>query len=380
MIRRAENLVKGRVKCNVSKFEMECAEMHVILSVEKNNPFKKQFNDLKLALKELDLEDTCLVFKRLYASDIHTASSVANELNHCVKNDQSGLSLIQQTPLSSARLVLYLYSTDGEFKDVSTLNGVTVHSRPSYKYLWFSNLEANERENAYDQTSFIFSKLNNNFRKENLVIAKNLIRTWLFVSDVDKNYVGVVEARKEFFDGCGLLKDTHYIASTGIEGQSPNIKAYVSMDAMAVGGIEEEQIEYITAPNYLNPTHEYGVTFERATVVNFGDRRHFYLSGTASINSRGEVVKVGDVLGQAERVVENINALLHNARFELDDMMYLIVYLRDQYDYEIVKKYLLHVVGQIPTLFVLAPVCRPDWLIEIEGIAVQKHKSAYPDF
>lgn len=379
MIRITQSLAKGAVKCDASKFDVECAEMHFFLSVEKNNPFHLQFMALKLALNELDLKNTTVVFKRLYASDIHSAASVADDLNQCIPNDQSGLSLIQQTPLSSSRLVLYMYSVGGE-SSISTQDGLTIHNRPSYKHLWISNIEANERENAYDQTSFIFRKLNRNLRNEKLLIVKNLVRTWLFVNGVDKNYGGVVEARKKFFNSCGLMKDTHYVASTGIEGQSSQIKAFVTMDALAIGGIEDGQIEYITAPDHLNPTHEYGVTFERASVVNFGDRRHFYLSGTASINNKGEVVCVGDVVGQAKRTIENVNALLHNAGFVMNEMAYIIVYLRDQYDYNIAKDYLSKVFGQIPALYVLAPVCRPDWLIEIEGVAIQKCKSPYPGF
>lgn len=64
------------------------------------------------------------------------------------------------------------------------------------------------------------------------------------------------------------------------------------------------------ARDYLNPTYEYGVTFERGVRVDYGDRSHIFISGTASIDNRGRVVHAGDVRRQTERMWENVEALL----------------------------------------------------------------------
>jgi len=98
-----------------------------------------------------------------------------------------------------------------------------------------------------------------------------LRQPWLFVKDVDVNYQGVVVARKALFEGLGLTPGTHYISSTGIEGRHSDPGVNVLMDAYSVGGISPEQIRFLTAPEMLNPTHEYGVTFERGTAVDYGD-------------------------------------------------------------------------------------------------------------
>ena len=50
--------------------------------------------------------------------------------------------------------------------------------------------------------------------------------------------------------------------------------------------------------------------------------------------------------------------------------MQAIVYLRDPADYSLVKRYLETYHPSFPHLIVLAPVCRPGWLIETECIAV----------
>ena len=69
---------------------------------------------------------------------------------------------------------------------------------------------------------------------------------------------------------------------------------------------------YLYAPTHLNPTYEYGVSFERGTYVDYGDRRQVFISGTASINHRGEVVYPGDIRKQTERMWENVETLSGN--------------------------------------------------------------------
>jgi enamine deaminase RidA (YjgF/YER057c/UK114 family) len=51
-------------------------------------------------------------------------------------------------------------------------------------------------------------------------------------------------------------------------------------------------------------------------------------------------------------------------------MMHFIVYLRDPTDYASVSAYLSERFPGLPTVIVQGAVCRPDWLIEVEGIAV----------
>ena len=66
-------------------------------------------------------------------------------------------------------------------------------------------------------------------------------------------------------------------------------------------------------------------------------------------------------------MMENISALLEEAGASIGDIMQAIVYLRDPADYENVQKYIS---THYPHLIVLAPVCRPGWLIETECVAI----------
>ena len=88
---------------------------------------------------------------------------------------------------------------------------------------------------------------------------------------------------------------------------------------------------------------------------------------------KGEVVHPGDLLGQARRTLENMGALLAAGGASLADLLQMVVYLRDGADGERITAFLSST--DYPYTLVHAPVCRPGWLIEIEGIAVVPHQN-----
>jgi len=202
-------------------------------------------------------------------------------------------------------------------------------------------------------------------------IEANLQRTWIYCRDIDNNYAGLVEARRNFFSGRGLVPETHFIASTGIEGSSYPHNRLVRMDSLALFGHRREQIRYLRAPEHLSPTHVYGVTFERGTRIVFGDRSHLYISGTASIDRDGRVVHERDVTAQARRLLENVDALLRAGEACFDDLCQAVIYLRDPADYPQIKAVFDEILPEkTPRLFVRGSVCRPTWLVEMDAVAV----------
>ena len=141
---------------------------------------------------------------------------------------------------------------------------------------------------------------------------------------------------------------------------------------------KKEQIQFLYGTTHLNPTIEYGVTFERGVQIIYGDRKHIFLSGTASINNKGEIMHENDIVRQTYRMLENCSVLLSEANATLNDFAQVIIYLRDMADYCVVKEIFDKELPNTPKVILLAPVCRPGWLIEIEGIALTEFKA--PDF
>ena len=276
-------------------------------------------------------------------------------------------SVIQQPPLDGSKIAAWLWAVEGELN-------------PAYTHNVVCNLTS-DADNSLDQMASIFSEYEGRLAGQEMNVADNCVRTWIFVRDVDTNYAGVVVGRRNHFDAIGLTPQTHYIASTGIQGSHADYHKVVVMDAYAVKGLQPEQIQYLQAKSHLNPTYEYGVTFERGTSVTYGDRKHIFISGTASIDNKGQILHEGDVASQAVRMMENIAALLAETNAGLDDIRSAILYLRDASDYRVISSLFKEKWPMLDPVFVQAPVCRPGWLIEMECIAdTTVETDAYPSF
>ena len=346
------------------------SEAHVMLHVTSLcELFENQLARLNTAVKRIQAEEAlaghAIVYKRYFLSDS------ANQREIIEDEGTVAVSYIQQPPLDGSKVTLWLYMVKG--MAINHDDGMTIAEHNGYKHLWRMSMVSNAAD-PYLQTKELLSNYEMSLAKHGLTLADDCIRTWFFVRDVDSQYAGLVKARREFFTERGLTRDTHYIASTGIGGSAPECNAAVQFEAYSINGLSSEQIQYLYAPTHMNSTSEYGVTFERGTAINYGDRTHIFISGTASINNMGEVVHKGDVKKQTRRMAENVGVLLKEADSSFDDLMQVIVYLRDMGDYHIVKDILSCLLPPVPIVFTLASVCRPTWLVEMECIAVKANK------
>ncbi len=360
--------------------EGKVAEYHAILHVEpQGEPFEKQLRRIILAEKELmaldDIAGAKPVFKRYFLSD------AANQRPLMPQDDTCTVSYIQQPPLDGSKLATWFYLQRGtEIIPTSDRLRSTVIRHNGYEHLWTMGLTIAEGS-SYSQTQNLLEDYEELLDEHQMTLEDHCIRTWFFVRDVDTQYKGLVLARWENFAQHGLVPETHYIASTGIGGNPPDPKAIIQLGSYALKGFLPEQQRYLYATSHLNRTSEYGVTFERGTLLKFGDRNHAIISGTASINNKGEVEHVGDVVMQTKRMWENVETLLAEAGMTMDDAAQLIVYLRDTADFEVVSEMFRQKYPNTPTVFTLAPVCRPTWLIEMECMAIQPAKNdEFSDF
>lgn len=239
------------------------------------------------------------------------------------------------------------------------------------------------------QTRSIFGAYAALLEARGLTLEGNCVRTWLFCDDIDHQYAGLVKARREFFAACGLTPQTHFIASTGIAGRPAGAgtpegayslvsanegvpapaatPAIVQMDALAMEGAFTQR--YLYARTHLSPTYDYGVTFERGVRIDAGGHHATLISGTASIDHKGNILHEGDVTAQTRRMWENVEALLDEAGDAWSDVRMMLVYLRNREDAALVKPLFDERFPDTPKLFLHAPVCRPGWLVEMECIA-----------
>lgn len=369
-------LEKQGVRMQVSEFNAYdgITEWHLILHIEpRGQLFQNQLEriyEVEDMIPQMDeFKGSACVMKRYFLSDS------TNQQPLMRKENKVAVSVIQQQPLDGSKIAVWLYLQKGS--DISNENGLVVCRHNGYEHLWKMGMHQHKGDSAW-QTECVLIEYEEILQHYGATLADNCIRTWFFVRDVDTQYAGMVKARLENFIEQGLTEKTHYISSTGIGGSPADTRALIQMGAYAATGFKPEQRRYLYAPTHLNPTYEYGVTFERGTVMEYGDRAHVFISGTASIDNKGKVLYAGDIVKQTERMIENVEVLLKEGGASFDDVMQILVYLRDISDYNTVETMFNSRFPNIPRVFVLAPVCRPTWLIEMECIAVSPRKN--PDF
>lgn len=338
--------------CKAAIAEFAGMECHVIIEpCDKEASAAECVSFLEKGMKDLmenELSGFRPVFKRWFLSDAACQADLIPDDETCAT------SVIQQPPMDGSKAVLWVWM----MKNVSD----------RYSYSFKGNL-LSDNTDSYGQMREIFENYSESLKEDSLNVAEHCARTWIYVRDVDVNYAGIVKARRELFDEWGLKADTHYLASTGINGLTKDYRNLVSMDTYTVTGLEQKDIQYLHALENLSPTHIYGVTFERGTALHFEDRTQILISGTASIDKEGQIVAPGDIERQTERTFENIKALLDEAGAGMEDIAQMIVYIRDTADYRKVERYISEHFPAVPNVITWAPVCRPGWLVEVECIA-----------
>ena len=345
-------------------------EYHVMIHVNSSRlPYTTQLEAVMNAYNSLidgPMKGAQAVFKRYFLSDAANQADeiIVSDVTDCAK------SIIQQAPLDGTKVALWVYLMTDVQTGLSQSGLYEVH-HGDFRHLWNGSAH-NMAANSEYQTRLLFNEYNMQLIEEGCTLEANCIRTWFFVNDVDLNYGGVVRARNQFFFTQGLTVHTHFIASTGIGGRQQDPNVLSQMDNYAIAGVKKEQIHYLYAPTHLNRTSDYGVSFERGTYVDYADRRQVFISGTASINNKGEVMYPKDIVKQTHRMWENVEALLAEADCTFDEVGEMVVYLRDTADYDLVKEMFEERFPGKPYVIVHAPVCRPGWLIEMECMAIKQ--------
>lgn len=336
-------------------FEEQLAEMYALLSAY---------------LAERGGARAALLHTRIYLTDIVNRRSALEQSGLYVELlSQGAVSMIEQPMLSGVKVALLVWTMSGAEME-KTGTSETLVARVGDETMVYQSLcgLSLQGKTADEQTEAAFGGHLAALRGLGMNLADHCLRTWIFVRDIDRNYAGVVAARNRVFAREGLTRDTHFIASTGIGGYPAAAADLVNMEFFSASGASD--IRYLKALDYLNPTAEYGVAFERGTAFSLLGRRYRFISGTASIDKHGECLYRGDVMAQTERLFLNIEKLLETDGATLGNLRYMIVYLRDISDYQFVEAYLARRFPGIPRLIVSARVCRPEWLIEVECVAV----------
>jgi enamine deaminase RidA (YjgF/YER057c/UK114 family) len=227
--------------------------------------------------------------------------------------------------------------------------------------------------NIYGGGTDAFEQVANMFREAERLLDccgmgfRDVVRTWIYLRDIDRDYAVLNQARREFFV-------RHRIeplpASTGIQGVPFPDLHDVSIRLHAVRSSQPLDISPISAPT-LNEAWSYGADFSRGLRVAERNKVALYISGTASIDEAGHTVHVGDFAAQAERMLHNIASLLAQCGASFGDVVSGVAYVKDRCDARQLRE-LLRQRGCVgfPLALLEAALCRPELLCEMEVVAM----------
>jgi|ERR1017187_7132671 enamine deaminase RidA (YjgF/YER057c/UK114 family) len=135
----------------------------------------------------------------------------------------------------------------------------------------------------------------------------------------------------------------------------------------------------ITNLRVLNEAYDYPKpsSFSRGLRIDLNGLAILLISGTASIDERGQSIHIGDFRAQMRRTFHNISALLAAEGATWADIVRTTCYLRDiERDYTAFNEertafYREQGLDPLPaSTGIQAILCRPELLIEIEAIAM----------
>lgn len=222
-----------------------------------------------------------------------------------------------------------------------------------------------------------------------------VIRTWLYLGDIvgpegeTQRYKELNRARADFYEDIRFLEGrvpatfdgAVYPASTGIGASDRNVMMgcvglQSSRDDLALLPLENPQ--QTSAFAYEAGYSPKSPKFSRAMAAVVADTAAILVSGTASI-VHSQTRHVGDVEKQTAQTIDNIEALIAEPNFArygfpglgatLDDLALCRVYIKHKEDYAKTRAICEARLGELPTIYAVADVCRPDLLVELEGVA-----------
>jgi enamine deaminase RidA (YjgF/YER057c/UK114 family) len=221
-------------------------------------------------------------------------------------------------------------------------------------------------DDAYEQTLAMFGVAEDLLQQAGMEFT-DVVRTWIHLREIDRDYADLNRARREFFEARGI---DPVPASTGIGGGPVSAEHDLCLGVYAVKAGRPPVRTVMSAPT-LNEAMQYGADFVRGMKMVETNKVALHVSGTASIDEAGSTAHPRDFEAQADRMLVNVAALLEGQGATFGDVVCAVTYLKRPADAGRLREK-LHEAGfeGFPHALVAAPICRPELLCETEALAV----------
>jgi len=249
-------------------------------------------------------------------------------------------------------------------KECADLHGKNVKIGDDTRF--YANGIYGRGDNAYQQTHAMFEAAESLLVQAGMAFS-DVMRTWIYLREMDRDYAEFNRARREFFHSRGI---DPIPASTGIGAGLVPPEHDVCLGVYAIQAERSSLRTVMTTPT-LNEAPVYGSDFSRGMRIDEANKVALHVSGTASLDETGQTVHVDDFDAQADRMLVNVAALLKGQGADFGDVVSAMTYLKHPKDADrLQEKFRAAGYEGFPNVLVEAPVCRPELLCETELLAV----------
>jgi enamine deaminase RidA (YjgF/YER057c/UK114 family) len=202
---------------------------------------------------------------------------------------------------------------------------------------------------------------------------RHVARTWIYLADIVDWYGEFNRVRNAHYARAGLSPagEAVFPASTGIEGR--HVREACLMDLLAVDAQPASGlvVRPVLRSERQGEASAYGSAFARAMVFERGGRKIIEVSGTASIDADGRSAHPGDASAQYCGTLLSIAALLEQEGASLSAIAQGTLFAKTaavaRACQDVSRR--LSLPG-LPLIEVVADVCRPELLVEVEAVAI----------
>ena len=379
---------------------------HVFASAvpRTGDTLEQQAHDALRTIKEVNHEEGTrgsIVEQAVFMKDIGEMEACRRIMHDLYGDELPATTYIPQPPCDGKLLSVEALGvgrvTEGvEIRRLCDRVVVVTHSGVSWMHCG-QVVPTTEASGVYDRSLSAFENMRRMLQAEGMPFER-VIRTWLYLGDIvgpegdTQRYKELNRARTDFFkdivftpartpDG---FNPVMYPASTGIGANSRDVVMSciaLATDRDDIVGTPLENPQQTSAFDYSVKYGPKSPKFARAMALSCGPFATIFVSGTASI-TQSETRHLGDVEGQTRQTLDNIEALISEDNLRqhgmpglgtsLEGLALVRVYIKRQEDYAKTRAVCEGRLGELPIVYAVADVCRPDLLVEIEGIAFSR--------
>jgi enamine deaminase RidA (YjgF/YER057c/UK114 family) len=379
-------------------------QLFAVAAPRRGSTIEEQADDvlhsIETAARQQDLGDS-IVQQTVYLADAGQLDRCREIVRRFYGEKLPATTYVPQPPCHGAMLSIEAMALGGKGSGVrierpSEQAVVARHNGITWTHCAHA-ASARSSESAYDEALDVLGQLRSLLESAGGSFEQ-VIRTWLYQGGIvaeegpRQRYRELNRGRDDFYKDLSFLDGlsrrnrgrSAYPASTGIGMQGHGLIASataVASERDDVLALPLENPRQTSAYDYAAVYSPSAPKFSRAMALVCGTQATIFISGTASITN-SETRHVDDAVAQAEETLDNINSLVCEENLyrhglpgfgtSLEGLALARVYIKRPEDYPRVKAVCRKRLGDLPTVFVVADVCRPELLVEIEGVAFSK--------